>query len=231
MSECSICGKSGFFLQTTQCKFATTIKNQDVQCEKELCEGCRYIIQWYSPSGSKRTEASICPNHIYKYLLEMELDELEELQEHGQIVQESGSTILVVRGENLDKILDNVIDDVKINNKKKMEEEVRKRTEQANNLFKAARYEDAALLFEQVGMWEEAGRARRKAKETVSKYIHVNANDLFSQIKREGLAIPYKCPNCAGVLKVTGDKQFTICPYCGSDIDLKTLSDLLDIML
>ncbi|MCU0799060.1 MAG: hypothetical protein MUC62_05255 [Candidatus Thermoplasmatota archaeon] len=146
-------------------------------------------------------------------------------------MMDEGRTIFVILGENLEKILDNAIDDVRLLTAKKMEDELKKKTEQANNLFKAARYEDAALLFEQVGMWEEAGRARRKAKETVSKHIHVNANDLFSQIKREGLAIPYKCPNCAGVLKVTGDRQFTICPYCGSDIDLKTLSNLIDGLL
>jgi len=106
----------------------------------------------------------------------------------------------------------------------------------AQNLEEAERYEEAAEIYEEIGEWGKAGKMRKlyrksEREEIITKHIHINANDLFKQIKQEGLAIPYKCPNCAGTLKITGKKRFETCPYCNSDLDLDTLSDLVEALL
>lgn len=122
-----------------------------------------------------------------------------------------------------------------------MEMENRKRMQDiqmARNFEKAERFSDAAKLYEKCGLWEDAGRVRRKERdqkrkdrEVVTRQIHVQANELFSQIQKNGLAISYTCPNCKGTLEITGTKRHEICPYCHSNVDMNTLSDLVRSML
>jgi hypothetical protein len=63
------------------------------------------------------------------------------------------------------------------------------------------------------------------------RHISVDLNQLLSQIRREGLVIPYKCPNCGGTLKITGKKNVQTCRYCDSDLDMGTLSDFIRSLL
>ena len=118
------------------------------------------------------------------------------------------------------------------------EEEKDERLNLAKNYEKALRLEDAVAIYEEIEMWDDAGRVRKtiremekKDRETVTKHIHINANDLLDKIKREGLAIPYKCPNCSGTLKIDGKIKATTCPYCDTDLDLETLNDLVKALL
>lgn len=64
-----------------------------------------------------------------------------------------------------------------------------------------------------------------------TKVVHVNANSLFDQIRNQGLAIPYKCPNCSGTLKVDGMSKMEECPNCGSPLDMGTLGELVRTLL
>lgn len=99
----------------------------------------------------------------------------------------------------------------------------------AQNYEKAERLEDAAKLYEELELWEEAGRCRRKMKGSTIKHVHVDANDLFDQIKTKGIAIPYRCPNCSGTLNIDqGNVGIKMCPYCGTSINFETLQKTLD---
>jgi DNA-directed RNA polymerase subunit RPC12/RpoP len=100
---------------------------------------------------------------------------------------------------------------------------------QAKNYEAAERWEDAAKLYEKMGMWEEAGRCRRRGRGEVIKHINVNANELFTQIKREGLAVPYTCPTCGGNIRIDGKgPMLRRCPYCGTGVDTYLLHNALN---
>ncbi len=62
------------------------------------------------------------------------------------------------------------------------------------------------------------------------RHISVDMNQLYDQIMRGGMAVPYRCPSCGGTLKLDGGKRFERCPYCESDVDVKILSDLIDAL-
>ena len=138
----------------------------------------------------------------------------------------------------------NVMEEKRLYERQKLdrEEEIKniekqKIIDKAKNFEIAERFEDAIKIYEDLEMWKDAGRVRRikreiemEKKEIITKHIHLNANELFDQIKIEGLSVPYKCPNCSGVLKITGHKIET-CPYCNSNLDLDTLSSLVKTML
>jgi hypothetical protein len=103
--------------------------------------------------------------------------------------------------------------------------------QKALNYEKAERWEDAAVIYEKLGLWEEAGRCRRRARGKTVKHVHVNANELFDQIRTEGLAVDYRCPKCGGHLDIDGSSRSKYCKFCGSPIDTETLSKLVEGLL
>jgi hypothetical protein len=103
--------------------------------------------------------------------------------------------------------------------------------QKALNYEKAERWEDAAIIYEKLGLWEEAGRCRRRAKGKTVKHVHVDANELFDQIKKQGLAVNYRCPKCGGHLDIDGSTRLKYCTFCGSPIDTRTLSKMVDNLL
>lgn len=180
-------------------------------------------------NGEIDSQDDYCEFHFRNELSEWTITELKEVQYHGSLKETE--QIVELRGRKVDEIIQKLINEKvkerKIKKKKEKEEKIR----MAKKLNIAGRYEESALLYEELEMWEEAGKVRKKEKVSVTKIIHINANDLFNQIKREGLAIPYKCPNCSGTLKIDGVRIIEKCPYCGTDIDMKTLSSLVDTLL
>ena len=107
----------------------------------------------------------------------------------------------------------------------------------AKNYEIAKRFDDVVSIYEELNIWKDAGRVRRikrkidvEKKGIINRHIRVNANDLFNQIKKEGISVPYRCPNCSGILKISG-KRIETCPYCNSDLDLNTLSSLVKAMI
>lgn len=101
----------------------------------------------------------------------------------------------------------------------------------AQNYEKAEKLENAALIYEELEMWEDAGRVRRKSKGSTIKHVHVNANELFDVIRTQGLAFSYKCPNCGGNMNIDGTSQMHLCPFCGSTLNIEKLSQMVDRML
>ncbi len=100
----------------------------------------------------------------------------------------------------------------------------------ARNLLEAERFEDAAKIFEGLGMWKEAGEARRHAKRTVVTQVQVDVNGLIDQVRRGGLTTTYACPACHSPIQISGNtdvRALTHCQYCGSVIQSTDLVDFL----
>lgn len=92
---------------------------------------------------------------------------------------------------------------------------------QAQNYVLAERHEDAARLYEALGMWKEAGDTRRLKARHVVTQIQVNLNDLISQLRSLGLTATYTCPACRSPVKIGADSKaeaLTRCTHCGAVI-------------
>ncbi len=92
---------------------------------------------------------------------------------------------------------------------------------QAEHFVLAERHEDAARLYESIGMWKEAGETRRLKQRQVVTQVHVNLNDLIAQLQALGLTATYTCPACRSPIKIdatTTPAYLTKCSYCGAVI-------------
>ncbi len=92
---------------------------------------------------------------------------------------------------------------------------------QAEHFLLAERHEDAAQLYESIGMWKEAGDARRLKQRQVVTQIQVNLNDLIAQLRGLGLTATYTCPACHSPLTITADTRpdaLARCGHCGAVI-------------
>ncbi len=99
------------------------------------------------------------------------------------------------------------------------------------NLVAAKRYEDAAALYEKLGMWQEAGAMRDRARHQYVTQIQVNLNDLMEQLHRMGLSASYTCPQCKSPMQITGETRadsLTRCAHCGATI---RQSDVIDAVM
>ncbi len=91
----------------------------------------------------------------------------------------------------------------------------------ARSLEIARRFEDAARIYERYEMYEEAGRVRAqgeviRVKETK---VSVDLNDLLKRAKDGGFVVVYRCPNCGGNIRISGDTNvdsLRTCQYCGA---------------
>lgn len=100
----------------------------------------------------------------------------------------------------------------------------------AKNLEMARRYEDAAVCYEQLGLWKEAGLVRDKKSSTTVKHVTININDLIDKLRAGGLSIPYKCSGCGATITVgkdTNPDSLKFCSYCGAAMNVEMLADLL----
>lgn len=92
---------------------------------------------------------------------------------------------------------------------------------QAEHFVLAERHEDAAQLYESIGMWKEAGETRRLKQRQVVTQVHINVNDLIAQLRALGLTATYTCPACRSPLEITADTKpdaLVRCAYCGAVI-------------
>ncbi len=113
-----------------------------------------------------------------------------------------------------------------------MEEENTRRLQlaHAKNLTDAARHEDAARIYESLGMWKEAGETRRMGLRQTVTQVHINLNDLIEQLRRAGLSANYTCPVCKSPYKISGETppdSLRSCQYCGSVIQPTDLVDTI----
>jgi hypothetical protein len=88
------------------------------------------------------------------------------------------------------------------------EEEQRRLTikQNAENLMKAGRYEEAAKYYEQLEMWNEAGECRRLARTT-----YVVAADI--RVGKDGISV--NCPHCGSSERLESKASEVTCRHCG----------------
>jgi DNA-directed RNA polymerase subunit RPC12/RpoP len=100
----------------------------------------------------------------------------------------------------------------------------------ARNLLEAERFEDAAKIYEGLGMYKEAGEARRHGKRNVVTQVQVDVNSLIEQVRKGGLTTTYSCPACHSPIQIdasTNVRALTHCQYCGSAIQSTDLVEFL----
>lgn len=106
--------------------------------------------------------------------------------------------------------------------------------EKAKNLELAARYEDSAQEYENLRLWNHAGRVRRMAGIQTVKHISVDLNALIERLSQRGLAIPYKCHSCGGTITIDKNSRaegLKFCSYCGTAFNTNALEGLLNAAL
>jgi len=195
---------------------------------------------WSSDDKPKSIEYTISEEVPYIVITAKLIDRINEeipLPLYLIITSSNQGTIpqqtFIINKSHWDEYLTNILKDIQERleenrNKKKYKRKIIKRI---NKLLLVERIEEAAILYESIGMLEEAGKVRRKQRIIISKSFLININTLYDQIKTNGLIIPYKYTNCSGTLKITGNKKYQVCPYCDSDLDIDTLSDFIKALL
>lgn len=90
----------------------------------------------------------------------------------------------------------------------KEEEEQRRLAmkQNADNLMRSGRYEEAAGLFDQLKMWDEAGECRR-----LTRTSYVVAADVH--VGKEGISV--NCPHCGSSERLESKVSEVTCRHCG----------------
>jgi len=104
------------------------------------------------------------------------------------------------------------------------------------NLITTRNFEAAAKLYEEIGMYAEAGKTRAMDRELRIKKteVSIDLNSLLRQLKDGGVVVVYRCPHCGGQLKVDKNvsvDKLKVCEHCGSEIETMDLAELLKTAL
>jgi len=92
-------------------------------------------------------------------------------------------------------------------------------------LEKVGRYEEAARLYEKLGMLEKAGEMRRKEREAT--VVHLDLNALIRELAERGFTVTYYCSHCGAPIRVSGEtnvEDVKVCSHCGSRIEVIDLA-------
>jgi Zn finger protein HypA/HybF involved in hydrogenase expression len=100
------------------------------------------------------------------------------------------------------------------------EENIPNLLEEIEKLERAGRYEDAALRYEELEMWDKAGEVRRKDK---TSYV-ISANINIGKVS----TISMECPHCGASQPLSSKNNEITCKYCGKNYIIpKKVLDLL----
>ncbi len=102
--------------------------------------------------------------------------------------------------------------------------------DRAKHLIEAERLEEAAQIYEHLGMYKEAGELRRRARQQVVTHVEVNMNELIEEMRRGGLTTSYNCPSCGAATKISGSTapgSLTHCTFCGAAFRTTDIAELL----
>jgi rRNA maturation endonuclease Nob1 len=108
-----------------------------------------------------------------------------------------------------------------------VEEQKKRAQDNIDKLILCGRYEEAAVAYERLGMWKEAGDTRRM--ERTVKNVNVDLNKLLEEIRYGGLGLQYKCPNCGSstAFKESDVGAIKNCAYCGAQIDTDSMMKII----
>ena len=107
-----------------------------------------------------------------------------------------------------------------------------KKLELAKNYETAHRLEDSAQIYEELQMWEEAGRIRRKAQKMTT--MSVDVNKLIEQLRDGGISTTYDCTNCGAGIQIDGQTSVSglkFCNHCGTAIQITDVVEVLEKVL
>ena len=100
--------------------------------------------------------------------------------------------------------------------------------EELEYLEMVGRYEEAARLYEKLGMPEKAGEMRRKKRKVM--VIRLDLNALIRELAERGFTVTYHCSYCGAPIRISGDTDpatIKYCSYCGSKIDVVDLAHFI----
>ena len=227
--DCADCGRRIYSGGAT-CGGFEIDEHRKAECWGTLCRSCTFKLEHRDEDGTLMGVENYCKYHLQWWLFQLTMDELEELQYSGTVITRDGRSASVV-GIGWEDLLKNVINRKKMRIKILERPEMGEKLERARDLEISRRFEESALQYDELEMWEEAEMVRKKMGEDVAGSVHIDADDLFGQIERRGSIIPYKCPYCLGRIKIDGREKISECPYCGTGLDLQALSSLVDASL
>ena len=100
---------------------------------------------------------------------------------------------------------------------KQQHEEKSQKLQQAKNFEISLRYENAALLYEELGMWKDAGRLRKQLQKSKSVLQNIVANrlDMSSKVHIKDSVVQRSQIGGSG-----SGTPFSNCPYCGEELNL-----------
>lgn len=245
MGTCQVCGKKKWRLKRTKCFI----------CGKEGCVNCQPHLMTISFGDSfsedfEKKYLYICPSTCkgkFINLIEKKIEEIP-LDLNDSRVNVLKYIELAIDSNELsfdDKIMKNLIDYPFQPNQqgfyhiydyleKNFFERIYKKIliRKARILLEVRRFEEAAKIYEDIGMYKEAGNARIKNNQLSIKNteITIDLNKLLNQVKEGGLIVVYRCPHCGAPLKVNNEssaESITICNHCKTKIEKIDVVDFL----
>lgn len=96
----------------------------------------------------------------------------------------------------------------------------------AELLVISGRFEEAARLYEQDGLYAQAGEARKRNSHFTN--VQVDVNRLIDQLLSNGIGYDIKCQSCGA--PIHNSKEFAAtrtCPYCGVRLENEYLRGIL----
>jgi hypothetical protein len=245
---CIVCGKRGCekcltFLLTIVDKYGSQLEYVHV-CSKECFESLATQIE-NQIKASEITVENILP--AYHYFVRRSIFSPSNLSKFSPKVQsyirkkryvgvwfrrDSSPTVHELNG--LGKQFDNFVENP--SNPLWLRLMRRVRLIQAKHFETLREFENAARIYRDLMMYEEAGKVRAKDKEFVVKKtdISLDLNALLQQVKDGGIVAIYRCPHCNGKLKIGNNstlKSIKTCEHCGSEIEAVDLADFLKTAL
>lgn len=103
------------------------------------------------------------------------------------------------------------------------EVEIRK----AETFEQMGRYEEAALIYEELELFDKAGEARKLGKTEYVKTTKLDINQLISQLKE---IVNYKCPSCGAGIDIhskTSVDGLKFCSHCGLALNSSGITKFL----
>jgi hypothetical protein len=244
MGKCDICGKSKLFLKKTNCFF----------CGKDGCSDCHTHLLTISfgdsfSKGFEKIKLFICNSNCKEHFTNLVKQQIEkttiDLNKRVNVLRYLELVFDLNEFHFDEKIMKDLIDypfEPNHNGFYHIYDYVEKTffeiiyktalTKKAQMLLQVRRLEEAARVFEHLGMYEEAGKARADNKQILIKKteVTVDLNSLLKQIKTGGFVVVYRCPNCGAPLKVNKEsnmQSIRTCKHCNFEIESMDVADFL----
>ena len=102
-----------------------------------------------------------------------------------------------------------------------------RKIDEAKLAERVLRFEDAAMIYESLGLYDEAARVRGTDKRMTVKHLNIDVNDIFDRLSN-GMVVQYKCPSCNAPIEADEHGHMgRFCRYCGAAIDTEEIMRLV----